>query len=231
MEARQCKCLWFQSSFAGDSVCHSSVDFFVVVAGSSASSPPKLRTASSSNVGMWSRGMSLQYFPCILSESEVLGGGGVSKKFLGRFVKRAASERRLGASGDVLHGPINVLHGIIGRTLLNLPKILFAGSIPFDIVFVGRVVKSWGQLLSGGIQFVTNVEMLPSIPDFLQLKFGDGGGVLDDAISGGIFGFPLHSSPLLLAVVSWCWVGLRRQVLGRGYDEIGREDHVEGSYS
>ena len=58
------------------------------------------------------------------------------------FVAWAASGRRLGTSGDVVHGPVNVVHGPIRRMLLNLPKILFACSIPFDIVFVGWVVKS-----------------------------------------------------------------------------------------
>ncbi len=61
------------------------------------------------------------------------------------------------------------------------------------------------------------------------MKFGDGDGILGDAISGGIFGFPLLSSPLLLAVVSWCWVGLGRWVLGRRFDEVGWEDHIEGA--
>ncbi len=151
---------------AGDFICHLSVDFSVVVAGSSASSPPKLRTASSSAVGMWSRGMSLRYFSCILSESEVLGEVH-HRSFLGGFVAWVASGRRLGALVDVVNGPINVLCGPGGRTLLDLPKILFACSIPFDIVFIGQVVKSGGQLLLGGIHFMTDIEMLPSIPQLI----------------------------------------------------------------
>ena len=121
---------------AGDFVCHSSVDFSFVVAGSSTGGPSELRTASLSAVGMWSRGVSLQCFPCVSSALEVLAGG-CRRSFLGGFVAWAASGRRLGTSGDVVHGPVDVVHGPIGRTLLNLPKISFACSIPFDVVFVG----------------------------------------------------------------------------------------------
>ncbi len=149
---------------AGDFICHSGVEFSFVVEGSSTGGPPELRTASLSAVGMRLRGVSLQCFPCVSSESEVLAVGHC-RSFLGGFVAWAASGRRLGTLGDVLHGPVDVLHGPIGRTLLNLSKILFACSIPFDIVFVGWVVKSGGGGLSwGGIQFAKDVEMLPSVP-------------------------------------------------------------------
>ena len=73
----------------GDSVCHSSVDFSFVVAGSSTGGLPELRTMSLSAVGMWSRGVSLQCFPCISSESEVLAGEH-SRSFLVGFVSWAA---------------------------------------------------------------------------------------------------------------------------------------------
>ena len=63
-----------------------------------------------------------------------------------------------------MHGPVDVVHGPIGRTLLNLPKISFTCSIPFDIVLVGWVVKSGGGLLSGGIQFAKDVEMFCLVP-------------------------------------------------------------------
>ena len=64
-----------------------------------------------------------------------------------------------------MHGSIDVEYGPpLNRTLLNLPKILFACSIPFDTVFVGWVEKSGGGLLLGGIQFAKDVEMLPSVP-------------------------------------------------------------------
>ena len=105
----------------------------------------------------------MQCFPCVSSGSDVLAGVRC-RSFLGGFVACAASGRRIGTSGDVVHGPVDVVHGPIGRTLLNLPIILFACSMPFDIVFVGWVVKSGGGLLSGGIQFAKDVEMLPLIP-------------------------------------------------------------------
>ena len=68
--------------------------------------------------------------------------------------------------GGVVHGSIDVECGPPhdSRTLLNLPKVLFACSIPFDTVFVGWVEKSGGGLSSGGIQFAKDVEMLPSVP-------------------------------------------------------------------
>ncbi len=39
----------------------------------------------------------------------------------------------------------------------------------------------------------------------------------------------LLSLSLLLAVDPWCGVEFGRWVLGRGFDEVGREDHVEGA--
>jgi hypothetical protein len=135
----------------GDFVCHLSVDFSFVVAGSLTGGPPELRTVSLSAVGMWSRGESLQCFSCVSSKSEVLVGER-RRSFLGGFVAWEASGRRLGSSGDVLHGPINVVHGPIGRTLLSLPKISFACSIPFNIQYclcwMGS--KVWGAVVVGG---------------------------------------------------------------------------------
>jgi hypothetical protein len=107
--------------------------------------------------------VSLQCFPCISSKLEVLEGE-CRRSFLGGFVAWAASGRRPGTLGGVVHELVNVVHGPIGRTLLNLPKILFACFIPFDVVFVGWVVKSGGGLSSGGIQFAKDIEMLPSVP-------------------------------------------------------------------
>ncbi len=86
-----------------------------------------------------------------------------------------------------------------------------------------------GVIPFGAIPQAFSCKIAPPVFAFLQLKFGDGGGVLDDAIPGGILGFPLLSSPFLLAVVSWCKVGLGRWVLGRGFDEVGRKDHIEGA--
>ena len=157
---------------AGDFVCHLSVDFSVIVAGSSTSGPPKLRTALSSAVGMWSRGMLLQVFPCILPNSEVLGEVRC-RSFLGVFVALVASGRRLGALGDVMHGPIDVVHEPIKRVLLNLPKISFTCSIPFNIVFVGRVVKARGQLSLGGIQFATDVDEAVVVGVLMFVWWGD----------------------------------------------------------
>ncbi len=86
-----------------------------------------------------------------------------------------------------------------------------------------------GVVPFGVIPQAFSCKIAPPVFAFLQLKFRDGGGILDDVIFGSIFGFPLLSSPLLLAVVSWCWVGLGRWVLGRGFDEVWREDHVKGA--
>ena len=125
---------------AGDFVCHSSVDFstikadgcpepgtlfatrvwtfsFVVV-GSSTGGPPELRTTSLSAVGMWLRGVLLQCFLCVSSKSEVLTGGRC-RSILGGFVAWVASGRRPGTLGDVVHVPVAVVHGPIGRTLFN----------------------------------------------------------------------------------------------------------------
>ncbi len=71
-------------------------------------------------------------------------------------------------------------------------------------------------------------KILPLVFAFLYQKFGDGGGALDDAISSGFIGFPFLPFSLLLAVVPRRGVGFGRWVLGRGFDEVGWEDHVEG---
>ena len=94
---------------AGDFVCHSIVDFSFVVVGSLTGGPPELRTASLSAVGMWLRGMSLQCFPCVSSKLEVLAGERC-RSFLGGFIAWAASGRRLGSMGGIVHGPIDVVY-------------------------------------------------------------------------------------------------------------------------
>ena len=54
-------------------------------------------------------------------------------------------------------------------------------------------------------------------------------GILDDAISSGFVRFPFLSLSLLLAVEPLRGVEFRRWVLGRGFDEVGQEDHIEGA--
>ncbi len=72
-------------------------------------------------------------------------------------------------------------------------------------------------------------KILPPVFAFLYQKFGDGGGVLDDVISIGFVRFPFLSLSLLLAVEPRRGIEFGRWVLGRGFDEVGQEDHVEGA--
>ena len=84
------------------------------------------------------------------------------RSVLGEFIAWEAFGSRLGTSGGVVHGSIDVEYG--PPLERNLPKISFACSIPFNTVFVGWLEKSGGGSSSGGIQFAKDVEMLSLVP-------------------------------------------------------------------
>ncbi len=86
-----------------------------------------------------------------------------------------------------------------------------------------------GVVPLGAIRQAFSCKILPPVFAFLYQKFSDGGGVLDDAISSGFVRFPFLSLSLLLAVEPRRGIEFRQWVLGRGFDEVGREDHVEGA--
>jgi len=52
----------------------------------------------------------------------------------------------------------------------------------------------------GAIRLAFSCKISPPVFAFLYQKFGDGGGVLDDAISSGFVRFPFLSLSLLVAV-------------------------------
>ncbi len=122
------------------------------------------------------------------------------RSVLGEFVAWEASGRRLGTLGGVMHGSIDVEYGPPhdSRTLLNLPKVLFACSIPFDTVFVGWVEKSGGGLSSGGIQFAKDVEILPAN---------------DEAVVVGVWMFAWRGDD---------WSGTTWRCHTKGFGRIGR---------
>jgi len=78
---------------------------------------------------------------------------------LGEFIAWEAFGSRLGTSGGVVHGSIDVEYG--PPLERNLPKISFACSIPFDTVFVGWLKKSGGGRRQ---EFAKDIEMLSLAP-------------------------------------------------------------------
>ncbi len=57
-----------------------------------------------------------------------------------------------------------------------------------------------GVVPLGAISRAFSCKILPPVFAFLYQKFGDGGGILDDAISSGFVRFPFLPLSLLLAV-------------------------------
>ena len=69
------------------------------------------------------------------------------------------------------------------------------------------------------------------LPNFILLhqKFGDGCGVLDDAVLFVVVSLPLLSPSPLLVIVHWGrGGGGGSEILGRGFDEIRGKGHIEG---
>jgi hypothetical protein len=104
----------------------------------------------------------------------------------------------------------------------KLPRISLACCILFDIFFVGRAAAGGGQLLSEGIQLVTDVVMLPLCPQRttrwsslgIQMLWGEGLGII-----GGQHG----------VVVSWMLGELLGGFsLGRASQNPGLGSQAEG---